>query len=236
MAATLDIPYVDFSRVHNRLDRLMDPYKRNSAIAVFGAQGSGKSHLIRHGILNVRPMARTVVFDVKAGHSKVWDGYGKQVDELRPGFHGDGGAPFGNAYHFMVHPDRETGKRQLAKALNQISTEGHCVVVIDESRKVTEREQYGQSSAVENLITTGRESGITVILGAQSSAWAVSSLQDQPGARFIGRVPGREKELSAMAGYGSELIPTLRAIKHRSFLYTDALDENQEPILGITGL
>jgi hypothetical protein len=229
------IPPVEFELIQGRIDRLCDPYARNPQIAVFGSTGSGKSHIIRYGLLPIRPLARTLVIDVKGLHSRTWDEYGTPVTELPAGFFGNGTGPTRAQYRLIVEQDRESAQIQLRQVFAQIRSEGHCRVILDESRRVTEREQLSLGSAVEDLISTGRESGITLILGAQSVAYAVPSLKDQPAAMLIGagqgKVPRYASELAQMAGYGKEIISVFQQIRQRQFLYIDTWESG---IIGMT--
>lgn len=233
-ATTLNVPTVPFSTVAHRIDRLWDPFAMNPHHAIFGTTGSGKSHLIRHGILPLRPHARTLIVDVKADRDETWRGYGEPVTELPPAFAGEGDGPAGMRYRLIVN--RADAKRQVRRALEQVRAEGHCIIVIDEARSVTEREQIGLGSLVENLILEGRGLGITVIMGAQSTAWAVTAFKDQPAALWASRMRNAKqaRALADIAGYDPrELAPVIRnEIPPRHWLYSDASES--EPILGIT--
>src|SRR6266516_3687640 len=227
--APLTVPVVPFSRVQGRIARLWDPFERNPHIAVFGYTGSGKSHLIRHGILPLRACSRVVVIDVKDYRDSVWTGFGTPVAELPQAF-----ARSGDGHRWRVIVDRSDAQAQLQRVFNQIRDEGHCLIVVDESRSITEREQIGLGSVVENLILEGRGIGVTLVMGAQSTAWAVSSLKDQPAALFIGQARGQDQAmaLAKIAGYGRELAATISTIKARRWLYSDSWDG--PAILGLT--
>jgi energy-coupling factor transporter ATP-binding protein EcfA2 len=228
------IPDVAFSDVAARMGRLWDPSQRNPHVAVFGVSGSGKSHLIRHGLLPIRSDSRTVIIDGKSDRDSVWTGCGTPVDELPPAFFGAGDGTRAARYRLVV--DRAgDAKRQVRRALEQIRDEGHCLVIVDESRSITEREQLGLGSLVENLILEGRGLGITLILGAQSTAWAVASLKDQPTTVFVG-MNGRvqSRELASVIGAGRELAPVIAGIPARTWLYSDRWEA--EPLLGMTTL
>lgn len=232
MTNTISVPAVPFDKVRARINRLWDPSERNPHHAIFAPSGGGKSYLIRHAILPIRAHARTVIVDVKADRDDTWKGFGAPVTELPRGFAGEGDGPAGMRYRLIV--GRSDAKRQVREALEQILYEGHCVVVIDEARSVTDREQIGAGSIVERLVLEGRALGVSVILGAQSTAWAVSALKDQPAALWIGRMrhAAQVKSLAEIAGYGSELEPVIKGIKPRHFLYADAWED--DPIIGIT--
>lgn len=210
----LPVPLVPFGRIQGRMSRLWDPFERNPHVAVFGITGSGKSYLIRYGILPLRAYSRTVVIDVKDDRDSVWSGWGTPVAELPQAFRGQ----------YRVIVNRANAQPQLRRTFDQLRNEGHCLIVVDESRSITEREQVGLGSVVENLITEGRGIGITMIMGAQSTAWAVASLKDQPAALFIGQTRGIEqpKTLAGIAGHGRELAATIGRIPARQWLYTDA--------------
>lgn len=228
----INIPQIPFDRIQGRMQRLWDPFERNPHIAVFSVTGGGKSHLIRYGILPLRESSRIVIVDVKDDRDSIWREFGERVDELPPAFFGNGDGPVNSRYRLVVN--RSVAKQQIKRALEQIRSEGHCVVVIDESRSVTEREQVGLGSLVENLILEGRGLGISMIIGAQSTAWAVSALKDQPTAYFVGLTGSVEqaKQLANLAGYGKELIPTINSIPARDWLYGDRWES--EPILALT--
>jgi hypothetical protein len=229
--APLAVPSVSFGQIQGRMARLWDPFERNPHVAVFGITGSGKSYLIRRGILPLRRDSRIVVIDVKDDRDSVWTGFGKPVTELPPAFFLTDDREYPAVWRVIV--DRRNAQAQLRRIFDQIRDEGHCVVVVDESRSITEREQVGLGSVVENLITEGRGLGVTMIMGAQSTAWAVASLKDQPAVMFIGQSAGDQPlALAKMAGYGRELAQVIGRIPAREWLYRDLWDGS--PILGLT--
>lgn len=221
---TLAIPVVEFGRVQGRMMRHWDPFERNPHVAVYGITGSGKSHLIRYGILPLRRYSRTVVIDAKDDRDSVWSGYGRAVSELPEEFFKSGDKEHPASWRLVV--DRRNAQTQLRKAFEQIRDEGHCVVVIDESRSITDREQAGLGSVVENIILEGRGLGITVIMGAQSTAWAVSALKDQPACTFIGQTSGQKQALTLaeLVDHGRDLSPVISQIPARQWLYRDKWD------------
>jgi hypothetical protein len=87
---------------------------------------------------------------------------------------------------------------------------------------------------VENLILEGRGIGVTLIMGAQSTAWAVSALKDQPAVMFVGQASGIDQAmaLAKLAGYGRELAVVIGDIPARRFLYRDKWEG--PPILALT--
>ena len=205
--------------------RLWDPFQRGPHVAVFGMNGSGKSTVIRYGLLPLRGSSRQVMIDVKDDQDSTWAGWGHRVYELPPAFTGK--------LRLVLNPDDP--KPQLDRALTQIWNEGYCVVVVDESRTLTEREQMGKGSMIEKMITVGRGKGITMIVGAESTAYAVPSLRDQPAVVLVGqnRSEDQAKELAKIVG-SKALAPVIAGIQGRQFLYTD--NWSSPPIMGLTSL
>lgn len=232
----LYIPKIDFQKVQTRIDETLDPFERNPHIAAFGQTGTGKTYLIRYGLLPLRPLARTVVFDVKGIHSRGWNGYGTPVNELPPAFFGEGTGLANAEYRLIVEPDRDDAKAQVGGAFRQILNEGHCRVVIDESKRIVDREQLGLKSGIEELIQVGREAGISLIVGAQTTALGSAALKDQPGFVFIGHVPQKARELAEIIGGGSDLMHVIRHIKNRQFLYYDPWDDGMMCLTTLEGL
>lgn len=230
--ALMTVPAVPFAKVQGRVARFWDPFERNSFTVVVGVTGSGKSHLIRYGILPLARYSRTVVIDVKDDRDSVWAGFGQTVDELPPAFFRTGNAEHPLVWRVLVN--KSTAQDQLRRVFEQLRGEGHCVIVMDESRSITEREQIGLGSAVENLITESRGLGTSMIMGAQSTAWAVSALKDQAGCLWIGQTSGEDRalDLAKMAGPGRPLVPVIKRIPPRSWLYRDIWEG--DPLLALT--
>lgn len=213
----MSIPEVPFNRIAARIGAHWNPHEFNPHQAFLGASGSGKSFLIRHGILPIAGPSRTVVIDVKPGGSRTWKGYGNEVTELSPGF---GIGPDGTAhYHLMA-----STKERAREFLELISAEGSCIVVFDDSRRITEsKPNYGLSTYVDNLLTLGREAGITVLICANSTTWAASGLKDQCEINWLGKMANEMQRsmFVKIAGLPKEVMPVLGSLGPNQFLYTD---------------
>lgn len=232
VSKTLAVPEIPFGQVQGRINRFWDPFARNSFMVVIGITGSGKSHLIRHGILPLAHFSRTVVIDVKDDRDSVWAGFGQAVETLPAAFFKTGNPDHRLVWRVVVN--KATAQQQLRQVFDQIRAEGHCVIVMDESRSITEREQIGLGSVVENLITESRGLGTSIIMGAQSSAWAVSALKDQAACLWVGQTSGEERalDLAKMIGPGRPLVPVIGRIPPRQFLYRDNWEG--APLLALT--
>ncbi len=216
------IPDIDFERVAGRVQRLWSPTERNPHHVVLGYTGSGKSHLIRFGLLPVVPLARVVVVDIKPGGEPVWDGWGEDTDHLAPGFGlNASGYP---RYRIRLLPGY-AGKEQVRRILDQLGAEGEAILVIDDARKVTDRQApgLGLGNTVEHLLLECRVIGLTVILGAGSVAWLPPSAKDQPGFAWLGYVGHTEQrdEFAKVASLDREARAVLDQIAPRQWLYAD---------------
>lgn len=211
------------ARIQHRIRDMAVSAKGNPHHVLFGATGSGKSHLIRHGILPVYALARVVVIDAKGGRDSVWDGWGTPVDELPERF-GDRATDATGLYFRLIVSLRTDAKDQILRALEQVRDEGHCVLVLDETRTITEARKpgYGLGPMVDSILSTSRSSGITVISGSQSTAWATSAVKDQAGTVWCGKmtyVP-QAKELANVTG-DPALWKEIGQTRDQDWLYSD---------------
>jgi hypothetical protein len=215
------VPDVPFERVAGRMQRHWQPTKANPHQALFAQTRGGKSHLIRYGILPVVPYARIVVIDVKPGGDETWDGWGNDVGELPPcSGPGDNGWP---RYRLKVRPGE--GQEQVRRVLEQLAVEGAAVIVIDDARRVTDARApgFGLGNVVDHLLLEGAAIGITVILGANSTAWATTTLKDQCATIWVGhtRSASMRDNFADLAGLPKSIRPALNHIAPRQWLYTD---------------
>jgi hypothetical protein len=181
---------------------------------------SGKSYFIRYGILPIYGMSRIVVLDVKPGGERTWNGWGNPVTELAPGF---GVGPNGTPHYHMFVRDKACAENFL----KLISAEGSCIIVIDDSRRITANApDYGLSPYVDQLLTIGAAIGITVIICANSTVWVTSSLRDQCGINWIGQVTNEDerKRILRYTGLDKDLLPIIGRLPPRHFLYSDRYD------------
>jgi hypothetical protein len=218
----MSVPEVPWPNVAGRLQRSWQPIEANPHMALFAQTRGGKSHLIRWGILPLVPLARVVVIDVKPGGDLTWDGWGHDTTELAHGF---GLSPTGYPrYRIRVQPGAD-GAAQVRRVLDQLAAEGEVVIVIDDSRRVTGNHApgLGLGHVVDHLLLEGAGLGVTVILGANSTAWATTSLKDQCGVIWLGhtRTDEQRDKFAELAGLPKAERHVLDTIAPRRWLYTD---------------
>lgn len=236
MIHPLTVPDVPFATIAHRMKRLFSPFSTGNHTAIYGRSGSGKSYLIRHGILPaLAPIGRVLVLDVKQGHSKTWKDWGRLIEKLPGAFGHDADNPDGLRFRLAVSRDRDEARKQVKRALDQVREEGHCVVVVDETRVLVENQQLALGSPVELLVNTGRESGITMILGQQNATWTPASVRDGVQMLWIGPQSSRKSglTLAEIAGGDRALAMAIGNLPPRHWIYRDTFEA---PIMATTSL
>ena len=217
------VPVVPFANVAGRVQRNWCPAEANPHHAAFAQTRGGKSHLIRWGILPLAALGRMVVIDVKPGGDRTWNGWGEDVTGLRPGFGLSAtGLP---RYRVRVLPGAE-GSEQVRRILEQLAAEGEVIIVVDDAGRVTDnagRGGMGLGGTVDHMLSLGAATGVTMILGLNSTAWAASGAKDQCGTIWIGVTRSRtmRDNFADVAGLPREVRPVLDRIPARHWLYSD---------------
>lgn len=240
----ISIPRLPWEQVSSRVDELWKP-KDSPHHSIIGLTGSGKSYFVAHGLLPLVPYDRVVIIDVK-GDDPTLAGIGKPVKELpnrarrtfREMWSGDKERKPGDQwYRLLVSDNWEKGRAQVRKTLERVYNEGNWIVVIDETRYLTDPRlpSLGLRSYVEQLWLRGRSREVCVIAMTQSPKWVPSSFYDQPSFVWIGRINDEDaqKRLTEIGGLNKkEHLPVVRGLKRREWLLiAEGGDE-----LAITGL
>lgn len=226
------IPVVEFGEIQQRIRSFLDPWQYNPHKGFLSTTRGGKSFLIRHGLLPLYKPSRVVLIDIKPGGARTWDGWGNKVTSLQPGFaRGPNGSPH---YHVMMQQG-DKAIAQITDIFELIKAEGECVLIIDDSRKVTQSKPgWNQSGNVDDLLTNGGEVGVSVLIAANSPTWITSTIRDQCGSYFIGQMANRSAQASFAnyAGIPNEYRHVLDTLKLHQFLYIDRF--NGPPAIAVT--
>jgi hypothetical protein len=140
-------------------------------------------------------------------------------------------------YRLIADETDKTAKRRVHDALAQIQDEGHCVVIVDEARALTDPDPgMGAKAVMEALLIRGGSRNISLILASQSTAYAASSIKDQGAFLWVGatRDTAGQERIAQILGQPKSFAATLRGIRKRQFLYTD--NEGERPMLALTGV
>lgn len=209
--------------------------------SIIGQNGAGKSHLIVHGILPLCLRDNVVIIDNK-GDDPVLASAGakpvrvlpsklsrafKESDDDRQGW-----------YRLLVHDDVNKGREQVGRALEQVYNDGNWIVVLDETRAISDPRSpgLGLQPLLDRLWLRGRSRNIGVIAATQAPRWVPSSFYDQCQFVWCSRIRDERahQRIMEIGSMTKAHIPHIAQIRKRRWLYMD--DEEDETWMGETGL
>lgn len=198
---------------------------------IIAENGSGKTYLITRAILPLCAFDRVLIIDVK-GDDPVWTEYGTPIDRVTPGMWGTGGGPCRNWYRLVVDPigDKAGAKRVVAEALDIVLDEGHYILVIDETRAITDKDELNEGARLEAVLLRGRSRAAQVIMAAQATEYMIPSTRNQWAFAWVGSVKDddvikRALKILSMPHTGpGSLLRTIGANPKRRWLYVDQED------------
>lgn len=236
MTATAPPPVIQrvpLAKVQGRLSAVWRPRLAPHHV-IIGENGSGKTGLITRGIMPLCAYDRVLIIDVK-GDDPMWQGYGAPIERVTPGFCNSGEGPGRNWYRLVVDmADRAAAKRAVAEALDLALDEGHLILIVDETRAITDREELNLGAKLEAALLRGRSRGLSAVLAAQATEYMVPSLRNQWAMSWLGSLKDDEviKRTLKIVGLPMAYLPLVRDIQRRDWLYRDK--EIPGPIMGIT--
>lgn len=217
------------SRVHEYWEAREAPHH-----TVMGQTRSGKSFLVRHGILPLCKLDKVLIIDAK-GNDKTLEGLGRPVTaiprwqrtvrqmirEERPG---------DNWFRLIVQRGQSAGHDQVGEAIEQVYQEGDWIVVVDELRHLVDREYPGLNLKPqwEELMLRGGSRGISLINLSQEPKWLPSSYYTQASFYWISRIEDEavQKRVTEI-GSSRALLPHLQTVPKRRWLYMDNLEDDR---------
>lgn len=141
-------------------------------------------------------------------------------------------------YRLVVYDDTGRAQDQVGTALDKIYSEGNWVVVLDETRAISDPRSpgLGLQPLLDRMWLRGRSRGISVVASTQAPRWVPSSFYDQCQFVWCSRIRDerahqRVMEIGSMT---RQHIPVISGIRKRRWLYMD--DEEAETWLAETGL
>jgi hypothetical protein len=209
--------------------------------SIMGQNGAGKTHLIVHGLLPLCLDDKVLIIDNKGDDPVLNEAGARPVRKIprnirRVTF--DDGKPKSAWYRLVVYDELARAQDQVGSAIEQVYREGEWVVVIDETRAVSDPRSpgLGLQPELDRLWLRGRSRRIPVIASTQAPRWVPSSFYDQ--CQFVwcsrirdDRAHQRIMEIGSMT---RAHIPHIANIRKRRWLYMD--DEEDETWLAETGV
>jgi hypothetical protein len=234
------IPTRSWNEVIARVNKLWVP-EFAPHHSVMGQNGAGKSHLIVHGLLPLCEDDKVLIIDNK-GDDKVLLQAGAQPvrsiprEMKRVAF--DDGKPKSAWYRLVVFDELGKAQNQVGRALEQVYKEGSWVVVLDETRAISDPRSpgLGLQPQLDRLWLRGRSRNISVIASTQAPRWVPSSFYDQCQFVWCSRIRDRRahERIMEIGSMTREHIPHIARVRKRRWLYMD--DEDEDTWIAETGL
>lgn len=204
------------------LDEAWEPGEHASVIA---PTGEGKSWIMRH-LLELWTQDRVLLIDVK-GDDELWTrGDFMTVSEFPTWWQQDRAKRRGRQWYRLVLPpptERQKARQVVHQALNHAYKAGNWVIVIDETRAITDTRPpaLALNGHLDAIWLRGRSRRITLIAATQAPRWVPSSFYDQPRRLWIGYVgDGRARDrLDEIGGDTRQLVEEVNHLQEHEFVY-----------------
>lgn len=230
----LIIPDREWSMVRGRVNAHWDA-RECPHHTIMGQTRSGKSYLIRHGILPLCHYDRVLILDAK-GNDPTLTGLGRPVDRIpNKGMRGirqmvRDKKPRDNWYRLMIVRGYDAGHDQVGEALERVYNEGDWIVVVDELRHLVDSRYpgIGLRNEWEELMLRGGSRGVAMINASQEPKWLPSSYYTQGSFYWISRIEDESvQKRIAEIGSSRALMPHLQAIPKRRWIAMDNLEDER---------
>jgi hypothetical protein len=238
-ADQISIPTREWDEVIHRVNKLWKP-ELAPHHSIFGQNGSGKTHLIVHGLLPLCQGDNVCIFDNKGDDPVINAAGARRVRQLPSRLRRtlDNDKPKEGWFQLVVSDDTERARDQCGRALEQIYKEGNWIVVLDETRAISDPRSpgLGLQPLLDRLWLRGRSRHISVVAATQAPRWVPTSFYDQCQFAWCSRIRDERAHQRVME-IGSMTrahIPHIARIRKRRWLYMD--DEEEETWLAETGL
>ncbi len=221
---------------------LCDVWEAGEHISIISPTGSGKTHLIRYGLLPCWQRYPVMLLQFKPKDSAL-RGLGREIkhfptrlDRLPYDTRGKDSKKWATdpewfrlrlpGYRFSTRaepPSYRQARRIAGEAVDRSYFQGEWVLVIDEVRAISEHKQpaLGLDAVLENAWQRGRSQPLTIIAATQQPANVPSSFYDQPWGVFIGKMldAGRFERLAEIGGNTGAIKATLPSLQQDDFLF-----------------
>jgi hypothetical protein len=235
----ISIPTRSWNQVIQRVDQLWKP-EFAPHHSLFGQNGSGKTHLIVHGLLPLCLYDNVAIFDSK-GDDPVLAASGARPVRALPGKFRrslDNNDERDGWYRIAIYDELARAQEQVGRALDTIYSEGNWIVVLDETRAISDPRSpgLGLQPQLDRLWLRGRSRRICVIAATQAPRWVPTSFYDQCQFAWSSRIRDdrAHQRIMEIGSMTRAHIPHIASIRKRRWLYMD--DEEDETWLAETGL
>jgi hypothetical protein len=225
--------------VIRRVDRLWKP-EFAPHHSLFGQNGAGKSHLIVHGLLPLCTRDNVIIFDSKGDDPVLAQAGAKPVRRFPARLRRtmDNDRPKDGWLRLVIFDEVSRAQDQVGHALEQLYKEGNWVVVLDETRAISDPRSpgLGLQPLLDRMWLRGRSRHISVIAATQAPRWVPTSFYDQCQFAWSSRIRDQRahQRIMEIGSMTRAHIPHIARIRKRRWLYID--DEEDDTWLAETGL
>jgi hypothetical protein len=225
--------------VQRRVDELWKP-EFAPHHSLFGQNGSGKSHLIVHGLLPLCLYDNVAIFDNKGDDPVLGASGARPVRRLPSKFRRslDNNRERDGWFRVVAYDELNQAQDQFGRALEQIYKEGNWIVVLDETRAISDPRSpgLGLQPLLDRLWLRGRSRRICVIASTQAPRWVPTSFYDQCQFSWSSRIRDdrAHQRIMEIGSMTKAHIPHIASIRKRRWLYMD--DEEEDTWIAETGL
>lgn len=176
-------------------------------VSVIGDTGTGKTYLIARSLLRMRRFV--IVFKTKPDPDDAtkWAGF-KRIRKASSIDH----AKFDR---FLLEPEYSYQAREGYELLERVWRQGSWTICIDE---LWYAERIGLAPYIERLLTQGRSTGISVVIGQQRPVGTSRFAISQTTHLFSFRVEGRDSKTIAESTTPA-IVPVLDSLTGHDFAY-----------------
>ena len=238
-SVNISIPSRSWKSVIQRVDRLWQP-EFAPHHSLIGQNGAGKSYTIVNGLLPLCLYDNVAIFDSK-GDDPVLNSSGARPvrsipSKLRRTM--DNNEPRDGWFRIQIFDEVERARDQVGSALDRIYKEGNWIVILDETRAISDPRSpgLGLQPLLDRMWLRGRSRRICVVAATQAPRWVPTSFYDQ--CQFVWssrirdeRAHARIMEIGSMT---RAHIPHIASVRKRRWIYMD--DEEDETWIAETGL
>lgn len=235
----ISVPTRSWDEVIKRVDRLWKP-EFAPHHSVLGQNGAGKSHLIVFGILPLCHFDNVCIFDNK-GDDPVLNASGAKPVRVLPGKMRrtlDNNDAKDGWFRLQVYDEVPRAQEQVGSTLDRIYKEGNWIVVLDETRAISDPRSpgLGLQPLLDRMWLRGRSRRICVVASTQAPRWVPTSFYDQCQFVWSSRIRDERahQRIMEIGSMTRAHIPHIANVRKRRWLYMD--DEEDETWLAETGL
>jgi hypothetical protein len=235
----VSIPTRSWDEVKRRVDRLWKPDQAPHH-TILGQNGAGKSYLIVNGLLPLCLYDNVCLFDNKGDDPVLNSSGAKPVTRLPTKMRRivDNDDPREHWFRLKVSDDVARARDQVGEALDRIYKEGNWIVVLDETRAISDPRSpgLGLQPLLDRMWLRGRSRRICVVASTQAPRWVPTSFYDQCQFVWSSRIRDERahQRIMEIGSMTKAHIPHIASVRKRRWIYMD--DEEEETWLAETGL